>query len=215
MGKLKPSLQRSERDLLWEIPKLWEGQTCYILGGGPSLNLVDIARLKGQRVIAVNNAYRMAPWADVLYFMDCAWYAWHKLELLDFTGLKVTTCEHAKEELGIKFLKRGQRQGIDSRNDHLVRGTNSGYGALSLAIKFGVKKIFLLGYDMRKVDGKDNFHGDHKREVQKGIYSKQFVPMFDTLVDHCATDEIEVFNATPDSDLKAFPIIGIEEAMPC
>ena len=200
---------------MWETSRFWEGETCYILGGGPSLNLVDVDRLKGQRVIVVNNSYRVAPWADVLYFMDCAWYAWHKLELLSFTGIKVTTCEHSKDEIGIKFLERGRRQGIDERNTHLVRGTNSGYGAVSLAIKFGVKKIILFGYDMRQVDGKNNFHKDHKREVQAFIYKKQFVPIFSTLKNHCETDGIEIINATPGSLLDIFPIIEVEEAMPC
>jgi len=58
---------------LWRVPRLWPGGECFILGGGPSLKDVDMSRLKGHRVIAVNNAFKLADWIDVMFFGDPRW----------------------------------------------------------------------------------------------------------------------------------------------
>jgi hypothetical protein len=53
----------------------WEGEPCFIIGGGPSLKGFDFNRLRGQgRVIAINRALEYAPWADVVFFMDWKLY---------------------------------------------------------------------------------------------------------------------------------------------
>ena len=103
-----------------------------MIGGGPSISLVDFELLRGERLVVTNNAYRLAPWADVLYFMDCAWYNWHIAEIASFTGLKVTTCSDCERnnEPGIIYLKHGTRHGLDNRPDYLARGASSGYGGV-------------------------------------------------------------------------------------
>jgi len=49
---------------------MWEGETAFIVGGGPSLLDVDISVLEGKRVIGVNNAYQLLPNAPFLVFHD-------------------------------------------------------------------------------------------------------------------------------------------------
>lgn len=36
------------------LKNISEGETCYILGNGPSLNRVDLSKLKGKHIITVN-----------------------------------------------------------------------------------------------------------------------------------------------------------------
>ena len=55
---------------LWTAPRIWDGGECFILGGGPSLAAVDVGQLRGRRVIAVNQAYKLGDWIDVLFFGD-------------------------------------------------------------------------------------------------------------------------------------------------
>src|SRR5690349_3855481 len=51
---------------------------------GPSLTRDVVTRVAaakvfgGARVIAINDAYLMAPWADVLYFADPRWWDWQR-----------------------------------------------------------------------------------------------------------------------------------------
>lgn len=42
---------------MWRVPRAWDGETCFILGGGASLAGFEAARLRGRgRVVALNNA---------------------------------------------------------------------------------------------------------------------------------------------------------------
>lgn len=197
--------------MIAKLPKLWYGGTCYILGGGPSLAKVNLDLLKGKRVIGVNNAYLLAPWIDAIYFMDCAWYNQHQAKLLDFKGIKVTVCEKCKNVPGIFCFKRGKRNGIEDKVDCIGTGSNGGFGAINLAIKLGVKKIVLLGYDMRVIDGHHNYHTDHTRKIPEAIYETQFIKNFRSLVEPCKERGIQIVNCTPGSALDAFPLEPLED----
>ena len=201
----------------WEVPKLWPGRTVYILGGGPSLANIDFERLRGQRSIAINNAYMQGrtPFAPVMYFMDWGWYNLHKHRLVVWPGLKVTTVNKCVNEPGIRVLKWRHRQGLDPDPRYMTRGTSAGFGAVSLAAKLGAKKIVLLGFDMRVIDGEHNYHkGEHKRDVDKAIYVNNFIQSFRSLLKPAAEQKIEIVNATPGSALPFFPIVDPEEVLP-
>ena len=78
----------------WRVPQMWKGQTLAILGGGPSLTAeqVELVRRSGWRCIAINDTYRLAPWADVHYFCDLRFWGWHHEapEFKAFEGIWVT-----------------------------------------------------------------------------------------------------------------------------
>lgn len=200
----------------WEVPKLWPDRTVYVLGGGPSLKGFYFNSLKGERVIAVNNAYMdaRAPWAPVMYFMDWGWYNVHKKKLAVWKGLKVTVCDKCKDEPGIRVLKWRNRMGLDDDPRFITRGTCAGFGAISLAAKLGANKIILLGFDMRKVDGEHNYHNEHKRTVNDEIYKNNFIKPFQSLLEPIQEQGIEIINATPGSELPFFPIVEPEEVLP-
>ena len=200
--------------MIWSVPELWSGKTVYLLGGGPSLREVDVDRLYGERVIAINNSYKIAPWADILYFMDCRWWHQHKQAIKTFSGLAVTTCQDCIDVPGIKYLKRGHRRRHDGRPEYLFRGSNSGAGATSLAIKLGAKRIILFGFDMKVVRGEHNWHDDHEREVSSKIYQDQFINSFKYLSMTAPEYGVEIINATPGSDLPYFPIVEPKEVYP-
>lgn len=202
--------------MLWEVPELWKDRTVYILGGGPSLDGFDFERLKGERVIAVNNAYMpgRAPWAPVLYFMDWGWYGIHKNALAKWSGLKITSADKCKNEPGIKVVRWRHRLGLDDDPRFMTRGTCSGFGAISIAAKLGGKKIILFGFDMRVVDGRHNYHNEHFREIKTEIYVNNFIRPFESFVKAAEERGIEIINATPGSALPSFPIVDPEEVFP-
>ena len=114
-------------------------------------------------VIAINNAYQIAPWADVLYACDCTWWDWHYTETETFPGLRITRSEIAVDRYPDLTWIEGEAhdQGLSKRQDCIVNGQIGGYQAINLAVNFGVNKILLIGYDMRVVDGRSHWHGDH------------------------------------------------------
>lgn len=154
----------------WSVPRVWSG-TAFVVGGGPSISDLDLSKLKGHRVIAINSAFEDLPFADVCYFMDCYWFDNNKAKLIHFAGLKVTNCDNCEGVKWVKFLKRKEPRlgfSIDHPNC-IARGTNSGHGAIDLAGKLGANKIILLGFDMRIVpeDPKDQEALENALESEK------------------------------------------------
>jgi hypothetical protein len=69
----------------WEVPEEWRGATAVCIGNGPSLTQAQVDFTRGARdangrvrVIAINDAFKLAPWADVLYFCDDKWWQWRR-----------------------------------------------------------------------------------------------------------------------------------------
>jgi len=129
----------------WQVPRMWDGGECWILGGGPSwLGQFKVPSkiksrvlskelpasacspylevLHDRHVIAINNAYQVGEWIDFVFFGDCSWYLAHRKRLAEWPGLKVTCCnrfESKKKEdsEGIKYLSKYKkaRRGRDRK----------------------------------------------------------------------------------------------------
>ena len=209
----------------WTAPELWPGATFAIFAGGPSLTpaQVDACRdreLGGSKVrtIAVNDGYRIAHWADVLYFCDDKWWKWHNKKLADWGGLIVRMAggHHDFGDPRIKVMKNNDTAGLCEFRDGLNTGRNSGYQAINLAVHLGAKKILLLGYDMHAplVNGRPKMHwfGDHPGGTSPSVFDAM-LPWFETLVGPLAKRGIEVINCTPGSAIKCFPRGAIESVL--
>ena len=161
----------------WSVPRDWEGETVAILASGPSMTREQAEMVRGKvRVIAVNNqgidtecngamVPAFAPWADVLYAADQKWWGCYKDRALKFAGLKVTLRSGLpfKEVLS---LQQSSQRVFDPRPTHLASGGNSGYQAVHLAVHFGVKQIWLCGFDMVSTDKRRHWFGNHPPRVE-------------------------------------------------
>jgi len=190
------------------VPCLWPGSTVVCLGTGPSLTQADVDRVRDRaRVIAINDAYRLAPWADVLYGCDAKWWTWHK-GVPTFPGLKYALQNGAKHWKGVQIIGKTGGQGIEWKRTGIRTGNNSGYQAINLAIHLGATKILLLGYDMQGT----HFFGRHRDgsappfEVCKRNFA--------TMVPELAAHGITVLNCTRKTALTCFPRVPLEEALP-
>lgn len=87
------------RETSWSVPRVWAGETVFILGGGPSLQGFDAEILRGRgRVIAINSAGLArppgekseptphAPWADLLYWADKSFFEVYHERLGEHVG---------------------------------------------------------------------------------------------------------------------------------
>lgn len=198
----------------WSVPRIWEGSTVVIIGGGPSVNDHDLSRLQRHRAIAVNSAYRVAPWSSFLYFRDGDW--WYRdghdeavAEL--YGGTVVTTHQGLLDHPWVKCLGHGpQRTGLNPNPEALVRGNHAGHEAIDLAVHLGAARIVLLGYDMTREHG-DNFHNSHKRTVDEQTYSMKFKPNIEDAAAHLAAKGIAVVNVSRISKLECFPRVDTLE----
>jgi len=211
--------------MIWRADKRWSDQTAFILGGGPSLRGFDASVLKrpGWRVLAVNDSWRLAPWLDCLYFTDESWFVdqmqrdlWSLDRTINFGQLMYTKTSVNggyspvfKEHPQVRQLKFTGQEGLEKSPEGLRHGSSSCYAAMNLAYHFGVKRIVLLGMDMRVVDGRTHWHDSPRPDGYASVISLSHLPSFATLVEPLKEAGVEVLNATKDSALTCWSEISL------
>lgn len=204
------------------VPKLWLGETVVILGGGSSLTPEDVAFCKGKaRVIAIKEAYLLAPWADALYAGDAKWWRGYR-GAPDFAGLKYTIDQDPKEEqIGdwpdVQVLSNTGVEGLELEPTGLRTGYNSGFQAIGLAVHLGVSRIVLLGFDCwTGHNGEQNWFERFPHLVKAHhVHSPYplFHQAFASIVEPLNQAQVAVVNASRFTMLKAFPYLSLEEAL--
>jgi hypothetical protein len=173
----------------WKIPRIWEGEDVWVLGGGPSVaiqfgvpkkvvqSVIEgtlsitifssyMVPIHDKHVIGVNVAYKIGDWVDAMFFGDISFLYAQSENLCNFSGLKLS-CHHAAAKYPwVKFIEkdRDHPRGISSRPDRISWNANSGAAAISVAAWAGAKRILLLGFDMQlSADKMQHFHDEYKR----------------------------------------------------
>lgn len=168
-----------------------------VTGTGPSLTpeLVSYVRrgsLAGLcKVIAVNNAYQLMPWAEALVSNDWAWWRHHK-DALDFAGRKFCA-----------GLVRGtEKLAPDAR---FPSDSNSGLQGMRVAAMLGASRILLIGFDMKG----SHYFGTHPAPLRNTTIARFKVH----LRQFRRWKGPEVVNCTPGSALKQFPMSTLEKEL--
>lgn len=200
-----------------DVPRCFGGETVVCLGTGPSLTQCDVDRCRGQRVIAIKDAHRLAPWADVLFSGDEQWWPTHGPSLT-FAGSRYALVSDEQQAMRnapyASLLRWTGFDGLETSPRGLRSGRQSGYAALNLAVLFGAVKIILLGYDMQAgPDGRVHFFGAHHAYSKKPKPWQQPVSLFETLIEPLATLGVSVINASRQTALTVFPRLRLEEAL--
>jgi hypothetical protein len=195
------------------VRPIWKGETVYIVAGGPSLKDFDFSKLKDKKVIAVNKAFMFVPECDVIYWTDTRFYNWYKKEIDAISCLKYTPSPHPINLADdVILLRNAGGRILDLTTDKITAGNNSGFGALSLALKMGAAKIYLLGYDMGFSGNKTHFHDGYPiTSVRESIY-KSMLKYFEDNVD-IIKSIAKVYNTNRTSNLRYFNFCTIEEAL--
>ncbi len=196
----------------WRAEEIWKGQTCYIIGGGPSLLTQNLALLKGQNVIVINTSYQAFPEAQFLIFSDMRWWCEHlRLKALqDFKGKIVATSNSASGPQLLKMKRKGS-PGLSTERDMVMVRNTTLTGAINLAVHFGVAKIVLLGIDQKhRADGRTHHHVSHKWNPVPNCWARQQMDMPKIAEDLKALN-IPCVNASPGSALALWPIVNLED----
>lgn len=195
----------------WSVPLEWEGEAAFIIGGGPSIRDLDFERLRGKaRTIAVNTAYKRAPWADVLFWSDKRWLDWNHADLHEFRGQYMVSRKtpHLPTPRPVKVLDYyPNRFAYEST---AVGGWCSGSSAINLAYHFGARVIILLGFDM-KTNG--NWHDLHKLPAEPDQHRIKFIPAIERMAPHLRNANVIVLNTCAESGLRCFPFADLEELL--
>lgn len=188
------------------------GQTALVFASGPSLtSLWSAKREIGLPSIAVNDAWKVAPGADVLYATDAKWWLHHK-GVPGFHGLKVGY--QGPGPAGIVWLKGTGGSGYDPQLGCVRHGQGSGYAAVHLAAQFGARRIVLVGFDCREVAGKPHYFGAHPKAIRSPMPFALWQERFEGLGQELKRRRVTILNATPGSALKCFKPVELERICP-
>jgi hypothetical protein len=219
------------------LPRLTDGGTVVCLASGPSLTVEDVEYVRGRAVvIAINDAIRIAPWADALHSSDQLWWARHYKAMRTFTGLKTRVCpsrhklsmkvkpgfcedcqrpkpaEKACWCAGIVTLRNAGYTGVSVEPGTVCTTENSGGAAINLAVHLGAQRILLLGYDMGADDRGRNHFYDHGPMTSRSPYQK-FRKLIATMVEPLRELGVEVINCSRRTALECFPCRPLREVL--
>lgn len=202
-----------------KCPQPWPNETVVVVGGGVSLENCDLSITQGKRVIAVNNAFRVVPWAKYLFFADRRWWDWNGADAMGFKGQIITTTQATLKNAPVMRMRReyvtpGQYDNETpiSLDPHFLTGNDGGHMAVNLAYHLGASRIILAGFDMGFTDGRAHHHADHPVASQEENYLKVFAPQYPNTVRFLKTRGIEVLRCTP-SKLDFIPEAPLAEAL--
>ena len=167
-----------------------------VLATGPSLTQEDIEFVKDRlRVIAVSDAYRLAPWAEALVSSDAAWWKAHP-EAREFQGAKYGIVHDFNNVPWVEPM-------------HVGSGINSGLLGIMAAVEAGATRVFLLGFDMHS-PGK-HFFGEHPSPLRSTTQGR--MDAFKRQFARYKPKGVEIINCTQGSALDCYPMGDIRASV--
>lgn len=202
----------------------WTNKPVVIVGGGASLEGFDFNRLKDSfYVLTVNGSIFDIPWADAGFSSDrMAISNWWTRFCNDVSmplhfAVPFPWIENVNTPPSdnMKFHTRIHRNTFQKRNDQISSKCTSGFGALNLAWLKKAKKIVLLGFDYGPIDEKWHHNQQHYnfKYTQRDDNWQRWAKNFNYVSDLLKSDGVEVINASPNSRIKSFPCMTIDEAL--
>lgn len=233
-------LRRLAESRFSEVLPAWAGEAAVLLGGGPSLTLDQVeavrrAREAGTvRAIVINDAYLLAPWADVLHAADARWFRWMAYGAAKpslgltaaqvrerFDGFEGERCSIQNSTTDapepVHVLRNRDHpnhgNGLSLDPQALSTGRNSGWQALNLAVLAGAKTIILSGFDGKPAaDGKTHWSGGHPVSTPVAAYA-EYRKAFSAGEDAIRAARVRVINCSPGSAIDSFEKMLLEEAL--
>lgn len=225
------------------IEPKFEGETAVLIATGPSIsreevNFVRIAQRKDQcRIFTINNSYQLAPETDVHVSCNEDWWKWYWKRdniLRDMSGDKFTWYKYLADEYKIKYIKaiEGDGLSLDPKVIHINNG--SGPMAINLALHYGIKKLLLIGHDMKfspDYNGRQQKAGSKPRHYF-GEYPKPLrhwpsvkigltkpgvidglIEVYNKMPSDLKKAGMEVINCTKGSALPTFPMSTLKDEL--
>lgn len=194
----------------------WRGETIVAVASGPSAASVDLSLARGKaKIITINTSWKLAPDADMLFACDAKWWRQYN-GCPEFKGLRVTIDRWASVEYGLHYVHclRGDDRIQSEPKGTVGWGGNSGFHVLNLCLQFQVKRVLMVGYDMRTDKGL-HWHGDHPKGMHnpKPANAMRWRKAIDDAAKTLKAGGLEVINCSEISALTAYPKQDFAEAL--
>ena len=212
----------------------WQGCRCFLVAGGPSLVDFDFHILDGEKTIGINRMLERYDFT-LSYSMDVKLCGQLEQKLIDnydnskalsrwynFPNPKIFLTPFSMHNFGKGiYLVRRLLEDIISvnLNQGIYGGTNSGFGALSLAIALGANPIYLLGYDMQTSAERTHSHTGYPKQkianlqIKLNKYKEGFVRFAPRFAKQGIKIETLVRSKASETALTCFPIRKLDEVL--
>ena len=196
---------------------LFLGKNIYLVGGGNSFSPKLAAKLPRDRVVCINSSYIFFSQFLALFWMDYSWYQKnsHKIhKLKDVKLYNISRYNPFSVRLHINWIRlhsQDYKEYKHNRDGEGVIGNNTGAAVIDYLDKMKANKIFLLGFDCKRVNGKSHSHSEYRFRVNDTNYESLFVPCFEELSRNL--QHSKVYNCSAQSALKCFEYRGIERIL--
>lgn len=228
------------RNRLLKFQNRHAGESCFIIGNGPSLNRMDLSLLKGHSIFGLNKVHLLLERFDLELRYHVA-----------VNSLVIEQCIREFESLGCpSFLSFGAARNITRGHKHInmlatdsyfatpysfyktplqpiAEGYTVTFVAMQLAYYMGFSKVFLIGVDHNfNASGNPNEEQILRGEDQNHFDPRYFSNMKWHLPDLEASELSysiarffygrggrQIYDATVDGKLQIFPKISYEQAL--
>lgn len=140
------------------------------------------------KVVAVSDAWHLAPWADALVATDEAWWKAHP-DALRFAGKRFGLMPSFRLVAGVERLTIA------------TTDTNSGLFGLMVAVHLGATRVLLCGVDLNRPG--NHFFGRHPAPLKPTSVHR--MEDFKRQFSHYKPRGIEIINCSPSSALECYP----------
>lgn len=195
----------------------WSRETGIIVASGPTASKVPLIKAQGKaKFVAINNSWKLAPWADILFACDMSWWKYNN-GAPEFKGMKVTIEEKVIRDFPdvkvVKCRKPDDRLVTDEKGT-VGWGGNSGFHCINLLVQFGCPKILLVGMDMTLNHG-IHWHGKHPPHMNNPTPANvaRWARSVDAAARVIKPMGIKVINCSDISALQNYPKMSFEEAL--
>ena len=215
-----------QHPIFWTVEPVWQGETVFIIGGGPSLRGADFTPIHGKHVVGTNQAFMLGDWVDFVCFGDPRFWLWNSngngAGIKQYGGTLVSWAKSRAlyKDGRVKLLRKMGRRGIQVEDRSAVCwNLSTGASAINLAVLLGAKEIVLLGFDMKITEGAPgrghNWHDEYlARQVPNNtIYEERFLKPFDEIKADLDRLGVKCINANPDSALEVFEKVTLAQGM--
>lgn len=185
----------------------WRDQAVVIVASGPSAASAPIEKIRhNARIVAVNNSWKLAPFAEVVFAADHRWWIAYE-GLMEYSGIKIMTerFRQPPPEWNIRQLSFKYVDSIVwSPPGEVGWGGGSGFQAFNWVVQTEPRLIALVGFDMTLAHGV-HWHGSHNAllglvDPSAGKVSRWRRAMINAVTQVMAAG-IDVVNCSPYSEL--------------
>jgi hypothetical protein len=222
-----------DRDKIRKYTNIHEGEDCFILCNGPSLNKIDLNKLNGYHLIGLNKIYLIFEKVKLdLSYLICVNGIVIEQAFEEFKKINCPVFLSSNHRIGysknINYIRTDGDFGFTTSFDESIKeGHTVTHVALQVAFIMGFKRVFIVGADhyfhqkgipnseqVLMDSDKNHFHPDYFKGQKWNLADLEGNEIsYRIAKKRYAESGLQIFNATIGGNLEIFQRIKFEEAL--